>query len=104
MADYRLIVTPPARGAWNMAVDQSILEHIHRGEARPTLRLYAWNPPCLSLGRAADWDSAAQAFVHAFEAQLGLNLVQDELSKHEIARAEELIREKYDHPSWTERA
>ncbi len=49
---YRLLITPPTRGAWNMAVDESILEHIYRGEAKPTLRLYAWDPPCLSLGHA----------------------------------------------------
>jgi lipoate-protein ligase A len=35
-----------------MAVDESILEHIHRGESQPTLRLYSWDPPCLSLGHA----------------------------------------------------
>lgn len=35
-----------------MAVDEAILEHIHRGKSRPTLRLYAWDPPCLSLGHA----------------------------------------------------
>ncbi len=35
-----------------MAVDQAILEHTHRGESKPTLRLYSWNPPCLSLGHA----------------------------------------------------
>ena len=46
------MITPPARGAWNMAVDEAILEHIHRGEAKPTLRLYSWDPPCLSLGHA----------------------------------------------------
>jgi len=49
---WRLILTPPARGAWNMAVDESILEHIGRGESIPTLRLYAWAPACLSLGHA----------------------------------------------------
>jgi lipoate-protein ligase A len=49
---WRLLITPPARGAWNMAVDESILEHIGRGEVAPTLRLYAWDPPCLSLGYA----------------------------------------------------
>ena len=49
---WRLLITPPARGAWNMAVDESILEHIGRGESIPTLRLYAWQPPCLSLGHA----------------------------------------------------
>jgi lipoate-protein ligase A len=52
MSHWRLIYTPPARGSWNMAVDESILEHIHCGESIPTLRLYAWNPPCLSLGYA----------------------------------------------------
>ena len=49
---WRLLLTPPARGAWNMAVDESILLHIGRGESLPTLRLYAWEPACLSLGHA----------------------------------------------------
>jgi len=49
---WRLLVTPPARGAWNMALDESILEHIGRNESAPTLRLYAWEPACLSLGHA----------------------------------------------------
>jgi lipoate-protein ligase A len=49
---WRLLITPPARGAWNMAVDESILEHIGRGDSLPTLRLYSWRPPCLSLGHA----------------------------------------------------
>jgi lipoate-protein ligase A len=35
-----------------MAVDESILEHIQRGESQPTLRLYSWKPACLSLGHA----------------------------------------------------
>jgi len=47
---WRLILTPAARGAWNMAVDEAILEAIGRNEVPPTLRLYAWQPPCLSLG------------------------------------------------------
>src|SRR5512143_1238392 len=49
---WRLLITPPAHGAWNMAADESILEHIGRGESLPTLRLYAWEPACLSLGHA----------------------------------------------------
>ena len=270
--DWRLLITPPARGAWNMAADEAILEHAQagRGASLPTLRLYAWTPPCLSLGyaqpfsdidihrlkqrgwevvrratggrailhtdeltysviapsnepsvegsvlesynrlaqalllavksleipvemkegvtqdgilrnnpvcfevpstyeitvdgkkligsaqarkkdgvlqhgslplagdltricqalvfenellraeasqrlferattvesalgRAASWDEAAQAFIHAFEAQLGLSLQNGELSESESKRAEELVKEKYDHPSWTER-
>jgi lipoate-protein ligase A len=52
MTLWRLLITPPAHGAWNMALDESILEHIGRGASLPTLRLYAWDPACLSLGRA----------------------------------------------------
>jgi lipoate-protein ligase A len=268
--NWRLLITPPKRGAWNMAVDEAILEHIGRGESLPTLRLYAWTPACLSLGHAqpfadvdrsrlkergwevvrratggrailhtdeltysviaplneprvegsvlesynrlaqalllavksleipveikndvtqvgilhnnpvcfevpstyeitvngrkligsaqarrkegvlqhgslpltgdltricqvlvfdnestreaaskrllsrattvesalgreVSWETAAQAFIHAFEAKLGLSLKMGELSESESKRADELVREKYDHSSWTER-
>lgn len=269
MDTWRLLITPPARGAWNMALDESILEHIGRGESIPTLRLYAWLPACLSLGHAqphadvdvvrlkdrgwemvrritggrailhtdeitysviapndeprvagtvlesynrlaqalllavqqlelpvemnreaqdsivrnnpvcfevpstyeitvdgkkligsaqarkkegvlqhgslpltgdltricealvfenesvreeaskrllaraatvesalgcdVSWGAAAQAFIHAFESQLGLSLKRGELSESESKRTDELVKEKYDHPSWTER-
>jgi lipoate-protein ligase A len=49
---WRLIKTPPAPGPWNMAVDEAILEAIGRKKVIPTLRLYAWEPACLSLGYA----------------------------------------------------
>ena len=52
MDTWRLLLTPPARGAWNMAVDEALLESVGRGESLPALRLYAWQPPCLSLGYA----------------------------------------------------
>lgn len=269
MTTWRLLITPPAGGAWNMAVDETILEEVIRGTSLSTLRLYAWDPPCLSLGRAqpftdvktsrlashgwevvrrmtggrailhtdeltysvtapvdeprvagsllesynrlagallaavqdlgmlvemkegkadrngqsnpvcfevpstyeitvdgkkligsaqarrregvlqhgslpltgdlsricqalvfpdesarekaverllarattvesvlgreVDWDTAAQAFIRAFEAQLGLLFEKGSLSETELLRAEELVREKYGHPSWTER-
>lgn len=35
-----------------MAVDEAILEAVGRGDVLPTLRLFAWTPPCLSLGYA----------------------------------------------------
>jgi lipoate-protein ligase A len=47
---WRLLLTPPAQGAWNMAVDEAILEFSRKVEQPTTLRLYAWTPPCLSLG------------------------------------------------------
>ena len=50
MNTYRLLIHPPASGPWNMAVDETILESIGLGESLPTIRLYSWDPPCLSLG------------------------------------------------------
>ncbi|MGZ9235650.1 MAG: lipoate--protein ligase family protein [Anaerolineales bacterium] len=61
MKPWRLLITPAGPGAWNMAVDEAILEHIARRESVSTLRLYAWDPACLSLGHAqpiADVDGA----------------------------------------------
>ena len=49
---WRLLITPPAHGAWNMAVDEAILNSVGSGKSLPTLRLYAWEPACLSLGYA----------------------------------------------------
>lgn len=54
-------MTPAARGAWNMAVDEAILEHIGRGESQSTLRLYAWEPACLSLGHAQPFTDVDRA-------------------------------------------
>lgn len=48
---WRLLRHPPAAGGWNMAVDEVLLEGVGAGAAPPTLRLYGWNPPALSLGR-----------------------------------------------------
>ncbi len=56
---FRLIFDSIHDGATNMAVDEAILESVVRGESPPTLRLYRWEPACLSLGygqRAADAD------------------------------------------------
>ena len=39
-----------ADGATNMAIDEAILESYVDGESAPTLRLYGWRPPCVSVG------------------------------------------------------
>jgi len=49
---WRVIEHPAGNGAWNMAVDEAILESVYSGDSLPTLRFYAWNPACLSLGHA----------------------------------------------------
>ncbi len=50
--NWRIIYSPPAPGAWNMALDEAILEAVTQGDQPPTLRFYAWEPACLSLGHA----------------------------------------------------
>ncbi|HEX6938163.1 MAG TPA: lipoate--protein ligase family protein [Longimicrobiales bacterium] len=48
---WRVIVDArPRTGAENMAVDHALLERVQAGDG-PYLRLYRWDPPCLSLGR-----------------------------------------------------
>jgi len=56
-----------------------------------------------ALGRVVSWEMASQAFIQAFEAQSGLSFERGELSESESKRTDDLVREKYDHPSWTER-
>ena len=50
------------------------------------------------------WETAAQAFARWFESQLGINFQRGQLSQSEEKRAAELVKEKYAHPSWTERS
>jgi lipoyl(octanoyl) transferase len=49
MMTCRLIVDPPQDGAWNMALDEALLDDAadHGGSA---LRFYQWREPTLSLG------------------------------------------------------
>jgi lipoate-protein ligase A len=47
---WRLIVTDPAPGAWNMALDEALSETLRQG-GDPFLRFYFWEPGALSLGR-----------------------------------------------------
>ncbi|HXV76930.1 MAG TPA: lipoate--protein ligase family protein [Candidatus Polarisedimenticolaceae bacterium] len=52
---WRLLIDTPADGAWNMAVDEAILDGYTAttGAIRPpTLRLYGWRPAALSLGKS----------------------------------------------------
>src|SRR6266702_4428117 len=53
---WRLLLDKPASGAWNMAVDEVLLDGVATGTAPPTLRFYEWTPPCLSLGYFQPFD------------------------------------------------
>ncbi|NLJ36681.1 MAG: octanoyltransferase, partial [candidate division WS1 bacterium] len=49
MPVWRLLITGPASGAQNMAVDEALLESAIAG-GPPVLRIYAWQPAAVSLG------------------------------------------------------
>jgi lipoate-protein ligase A len=52
MEKWRLLLTSPLHGPMNMAIDEAILTSTIQNNLIPTLRLYAWEPGCLSLGYA----------------------------------------------------
>jgi lipoate-protein ligase A len=70
LSTWRLILDPPASGPWNMAVDEAILETVDREAGPPTLRLYGWQPACLSLGYAQPIAEVSQAALQAHGWQL----------------------------------
>jgi lipoate-protein ligase A len=62
---WRLILDGDHTGARNMARDVAILEAVSEGTSPSTLRLYGWNPPCLTLGRHQHTDAADLDFCRA---------------------------------------
>ena len=49
---WRYIEDGLGGGRWNMAVDQALLRSCEKGDAPPTLRLYGWESPVLTVGYA----------------------------------------------------
>jgi lipoate-protein ligase A len=47
---WRLLITEPADGATNMAIDEAVWRGRQAGTSPPTLRFFAWAPPAVSLG------------------------------------------------------
>lgn len=72
MRAWRLLRTPPWDGARNMAVDEALLRARVAGLVPPTLRLYAWDPPTVSLG----YGQAVEVVDLRVCAALGLGLVR----------------------------
>jgi lipoate-protein ligase A len=70
---WRFIVHEEGRAAWNMAVDEAILDAIAEGIAPPTLRLYRWEKPAISLGRL---QSARRSVDQVRCRELGVELVR----------------------------
>jgi lipoate-protein ligase A len=111
MRQYRLITDNPMTGARNMALDEAILHSVAARDSLPTLRFYAWEPACLSIGygqrvndadtdhlQSAGWSlvrrpTGGKAILHADEMTYSLSLPEDH------ALAEGGIVESYRHIS-----
>ncbi|NJD55403.1 MAG: lipoate--protein ligase family protein [Nitrospirae bacterium] len=58
---WRLVDSGPGSASFNMALDEAIALSVRRMDAPPTLRLYGWDRPAVSLGcfqRSIDLDLA----------------------------------------------
>ena len=112
MRQWRLIYDQPLIGSHNMAIDEAIMQAVAEGESKPTLRLYAWQPLCLSIGygqrirdvdldrlQANDWGlvrrpTGGKAILHGNELTYSVSLSKDhELSQGDIVESYRRISE-----------
>ena len=86
---WRLVCSPPLPGSWNMAVDEAMLLAHSAGLTIPTLRLYRWSPPAVSIGLLQPIERISEEACR----QLGFNIVRRPsgggavLHQHEITYA-----------------
>lgn len=112
MRQWRLIYDEPMIGSYNMAIDEAIMLSVAKNVSKPTLRLYAWQPLCLSIGygqriRDVDltrldkygWDivrrpTGGKAILHGDELTYSVSLPKDhELAQGDIVESYRLISE-----------
>jgi lipoate-protein ligase A len=84
---WRLILSAPIDGPRNMAVDEAIFRARAEGLAPPTLRLYGWRPPAVSLGRFQALDERIDV---AAIRQRGYGLVRRPTGGRAILHSDEL--------------
>lgn len=70
---WRFINSGTADGCTNMAVDEAIMNCYSKEESKPTLRIYGWNPPAVSLGYFQKIDKAVN--IDACK-ELGIDVVR----------------------------
>ncbi len=84
---WTLLVDPAGRPGWhNMAVDQALLD-LAAGEGRAFLRLYRWEPFCLSFGRN---EPALKRYDRAAIERMGLGTVRRPTGGRAVWHADEV--------------
>ncbi len=99
MDRWRLIESGFDSGPVNMALDEAISDAVTAGRQPPTLRLYGWKPPAISLGYHQDIDdgidhdaarergydivrrpTGGRAILHSTELTYSFSIRQDEIA------------------------
>jgi lipoate-protein ligase A len=70
---WRYVDSGPRPGAENMALDEAMLEAHAAGLVPPTLRVYGWHPPAVSLGKFQPLDATVDV---ASCRRLGVDVVR----------------------------
>lgn len=84
---WTLLVDPVGRPGWhNMAMDQALLD-LAAGEGRAFLRLYRWEPSCLSFGRH---EPVLRRYDRATIQRLGMDTVRRPTGGRAVWHADEL--------------
>ena len=84
---WTLLVDPAGRPGWhNMAVDQALLD-LAAGEGRAFLRIYRWEPSCLSFGRN---EPALRRYDRAAIERQGLDTVRRPTGGRAVWHADEV--------------
>ncbi len=74
MKRWKLIEeTPPASGAWNMALDDYLFQSLSEDRPQTFLRFYAWEKPTVSLGYS---QRADRVLDEAFRLSHGIDVVR----------------------------
>ncbi len=98
---YRFINTGVLDAALNMAIDEAILTHHLKGEVAPTLRVFRWSQPSISLGRFQNVEREIQQEICQ---QRGVTLVRRPTGGRAVYHRDEftysiVISKKYGVPS-----
>ncbi|MFC1496482.1 biotin/lipoate A/B protein ligase family protein [Candidatus Margulisiibacteriota bacterium] len=60
--EWRFTKSLPTSGYKNMQLDQQLFDDFEVGSNLPTLRVYAWNPPCISVGYNQDMEKSVDIY------------------------------------------
>lgn len=84
--EWRFLNTGFHPGIFNMEFDEHLVHSLAEGEGVPTIRVYGWSPPAISLG----WNQSEDEVDHERAAKDGVDIVRRSTGGRAILHSEEL--------------